>query len=884
MSKLSPRIIERPPRFAEWLLGHSTITPDQFSILGDYQEEYYEITRILGRRSARSWYWIEMFNSLLPFVIFMIYWRIVMFENYVKITFRKLMRHKLYSTINIVGLAVGIMCCLLILLYVQHELSYDRYHEKADRIYRITASVRFGGTDGDFAVMGSPVAEAFRNDFPEVEEAVRMRNMGSWYIRYGDQTFKEEGVLIADETLFDVFTIPLVLGDPEKVLLDPNTIILSETMADKYFGQEDPLDKTVNLDGRTDCRVTGVFADIPTNSHFHADFFVSWRTFENSVAPIWLSFNYWTYLVLKEGTDPGALEAKFPEMVKKYCGPEFQQFVGVSYEQVISVGNYIRLKLQPMTRIHLHSNLDAEIEPVGDINYVYIFSAIAFFILVIACVNFMNLSTARSANRALEVGIRKVVGSPRRILIQQFLSESLLLGGVALLFAIGMTLLILPFFNNLAAKALMIKDLLNVTMVTSLLVIVLLVGLGAGSYPAFYLSSFQPVQVIRKKLGVGSKSKGIRSGLVVFQFVTSVILIFGTLVIVKQLGYIQNKKLGFEKEQVLLIQDAFILRDQLQTFKQETQNHPDVISATVSSFLPVLPSSRNQNAVFPEGKATEETTPIQTWQVDFDYVRTFGMEIIRGRDFSREFATDSSACIINEATARHFGWEDPLGKQLGTFTSIDPPTISQYTVIGVVKDFHYLSLRNEIAPLALFIDRSTSYVAMRLNTKDLSVLIDFIRGKWETFAPGQPFDYSFVDDRFDEMYRTEQRIGKIFGVFAGLAVFIGCLGLFGLAAFTAEQRTKEIGVRKVLGASVPGIVYLLSKEFGKFVFFAFLIAAPISHLIMSRWLEDFAYRIHIGIWPYILSGLLALAIALIVVCYQAIRAALADPVKTLRYE
>ena len=605
-----------------------------------------------------------------------------MIQNYLKVAIRNLLRHKFYSMINITGLAVGITCCLLILLYIRHELSYDRYHEKANRIYRLTMSFSFGGTVGDIATVGAPVAAALVNDYPEVVDAMRFQQIDSWYIRYGETIFKEKKLVHADANVFDVFSIPLIHGDPKTALAEPNSIVMSEKMAAKYFGTDDPMGKTLTLNETTDYKVTGVFREIPSNTHFHYDFFTSLVTLENELPPIWLSMNWNTYLVLSEGADPKALEAKFPEMAKKYCDNEFRQFFNASMEDVQKSGGYMDFKLQPLTKIHLHSDLLGELEPNSDIKYVYIFSLIAFFILVIACINFMNLSTARSAHRAREVGIRKVVGSLRSQLVLQFLAESVVLSIIALVIALVLVGLVLPQFNNLAGTKLSMNDLLNSIILFSFLAIIIFVGVIAGSYPAFFLSSFKPVSVLKQQSGGGKKGGWMRRALVVFQFAMTIILIIGTAVVFKQLRYVQNRKLGFEKEQIFVLHDAFILRAQVESFKNEVLQNPEIISATVSSYLPVT-SDRSLNAVIPEGRQ-EATTPIQTWQVDYDYIKTLGMEIIKGRNFSRDLITDSSVIIINEAAAKHFNWEEPLGKKITVPVAVDPPTFADFSVVGVV--------------------------------------------------------------------------------------------------------------------------------------------------------------------------------------------------------
>jgi len=814
-----------------------------------------------------------------------------MFKNYLKIAARNLLKHKAYSLINVLGLAIGMACCILILLYVQHELSYDRHHRNAERIYRVAADIKFGGNHFQLAVAPAPLAEALVRDFPEVVNAARFRDYGSSLVKkQGEQNFKEERVIFADNAILDIFTLPLLSGDSRTALTAPNTVIINQTTAKKYFSDTNPVGQTLIFDNNDIYKVTGVFDDMPDNSHFHFDFISALAGSEESKNTLWVSNNFSTYLLLKEGADAAALEKKFPAMIEKYMGPTVQQILGVSLKEFREQGNYANYYLQPLRDIHLHSDLGVEFEPNGSIKYVYIFSAIAFFILLIACINFMNLSTARSANRAKEVGIRKVVGSYRRQLIGQFLAESIFLSVIALLVAVVFVELILPTFNNLAEKNLQTFYLGNWPLLATLFGITLFVGVIAGSYPAFILSGFKPVSVLKGKVATGVKSSRFRSVLVVFQFAASVILIVGTLIIKNQLHYIQNKNLGFNKEQVIVLHDAYALGENLRAFKTEALRHPSLLSGTVSGFLPV-PSNRSDTGFWPEGQtsSSDNAVSMQIWSIDYDYLKTLGMEITAGRDFSEAFGADSSAVILNESAAKNFGFNNPIGKRIYRFgftpdQSVDPNNLETFTVVGVVKDFHYASLRQNIGALGFLLRRSRSFISFRFKAEEVSSVIAFLKSKWQEFGPDQPFAYSFLDERFNDMYRTETRIGEVFSIFAGLAIFTACLGLFGLASFTAEQRTKEIGIRKVLGATVSNVTLLLSKDFVRLVLIANLLAWPVAYFAMNKWLQDFAYRINLSWWMFALAGGLALLIALLTVSFQAIKAALANPVEALRYE
>ncbi len=766
-----------------------------------------------------------------------------MFKNYLKIAFRNLLKHKGYTFINIAGLAIGMACCILILLYVQNELSYDHHHEQGDRIYRVAADLKFGGYHHRLAVAPAPLAEALVRDYPEVAAAARFREQGSSLVKKeGGQNFKEERIIFADNAIFGIFTLPFLAGNPQAALAEPNTVVINQTTAKKYFGGNSALGQALIFDNQAAYKITGVIGDMPENSHFHFDLIAALSTLEESRNKEWGSNNFATYILLKEGADAASLQTKFPEMIKKYLGPQVEKMLGVSFDELIKQGNQALYYLQPLRDIHLHSDLAVEFEPNGNIRYVYIFSALAFFILLIACINFMNLATARAANRAKEVGIRKVVGSDRRQLISQFLSESFFMSLLALILALGLVELLLPQFNRLAEKHLQTFYFGNLQMLAALLGFALLVGALAGSYPAFLLSAFKPVSVLKGKWQAGAKARGLRNVLVVFQFAASVILIVGTIIVKNQLQYIQTKNLGFNKEQVIVLHDAYALDEKLQAFKNEVLRHPGVASGTVSGYLPVS-SNRSDTGFWPEGKRSgEEAVSMQIWNVDYDYVRTMGMEIVAGRDFSEAFGADSTAIILNEKAAKNFGFDDPLGKRIYTFEytpgkGVDPNLSDTYTIAGVIKDFHFSSLKQNISALGLRLGRSRSLLSFRFKTEDTAALIADLENKWKEFAPDQPFAYSFLDQRFSTMYQAERRVGDIFSVFAGLAIFTACLGLFGLASFTAEQRTKEIGIRKVLGATVGSVTALLSKDFVKLVIIANVIAWPLAYFAMQRWLE-----------------------------------------------
>ncbi|MBA4140309.1 MAG: ABC transporter permease [Segetibacter sp.] len=807
-----------------------------------------------------------------------------MYKNYLKVALRNLWKNKTFSAINIMGLAIGIGTCLLISLYVFDELSFDKFNEKHDRIYRVNVDLKFGGAEQKFAVNCAPLAFSMVREYPQIENAVRFRNYGPSVVKKGNQNIKENNIIFTDSTLFDVFTLPLLAGNPKEALTAPNSIVITESIAKKYFGKTDVVGQQLLFDNKNLYAVTGIMKDMPTNSHFHYDFFISLASDPRSREDNWLSFNFNTYLLLKAGTDPKVIQAKLDEVIKKYMWPQAQSAMHITPEEFKQSGNYLNLNLTPLTDIHLKSDRIAELSANNSIQTVYIFSAIAIFILLIACVNFMNLSTARSANRAKEVGVRKVLGTQRSNLIKQFLTESVLMSLIAFVIALVFSLLLLPYFNQLASKQFTLSPAQHPLLLPLLFAFAIIVGLLAGSYPAFYLSAFQPIEVLKGKLSAGFKSSFFRSSLVVFQFFISIFLIIGTIVIYRQLNYIQNKKLGFNKEQVLIIKDTYVLDKQVEAFKDEALKQPGVVSASVSGYLPV-PSSRNDNPFFPEGEIdNNKAVSMQNWSVDHNYINTLGMQIAQGRNFSKDFATDSNAIMLNESAARLFGYQNPIGKKIFKLLDVNSTAVKNYTIVGVVKNFHFASLRENIGALCMVLDRSTEAVSFRLQSNNITSTVKNIEALWKKMAPGEAFTYSFLDEDFNTMYESEQRIGKIFVAFALLALLIACLGLLGLATYAAEQRTKEIGIRKVLGASVSNIAAMLSKDFLKLVIIAACITSPVAWWAMHKWLQDFAYRINISWWIFLLAGVIAVVIALITVCFQAIKAAVANPVKNLRTE
>ena len=809
-----------------------------------------------------------------------------MIKNYLKIAWRNIRKNKTFSIINIAGLAIGLACFILIAMFVMDEISYDRYNEKADRIYRVNSDIRFGGTEMKLAVCSDPMGATLKKDYPQVEQFARIyASRGSKLIKKGDQYINEDRVAHADSTLFDVFTLPAITGDTKKALNEPNTVVITESAAKKYFSTTDAVGKTLetNDNNSTLYKVTAVIRDVPANSHFHFEFLFSMDNVDYGFGNF-LSHNFQTYIVLKPGTDFKAFEKNFIQVIDKYILPQAKQFMQInSMEEFAKSGNKLEYSLMPVTDIHLRSDRFPELSANGNIQYVYIFSAVAIFILLIACVNFMNLSTARSANRAKEVGIRKVLGTEKKSLVGQFLTESTVMVFLGLLLAIALVWGFLGYFNEMSGKSLNISTLFQPGYLVFLLALPLVVGAMAGVYPAFFLSSFQPITVLKGKINQGFRRDYFRSTLVVFQFFTSIVLIIGTIVVFRQLNFIQNRKIGFNKDQVLIIGGTGALGNNVDAFRNEVGKMSGVKSSSFAGYLPVSNSSRNDNTFSTEAVMTEKNGfNMQVWNIDYNYIPTLGMEMLRGRNFSPDFGSDSSGIIINEATAKVIGFDDPVGKKL--YSSEGSGNNIPFTIIGVVKNFNYESLRQNIGPLCFRLGFNKWATAFKIGAADVKGLIGNIESEWKTMAPGMPFSYHFLDEAFENMYREEQKIGKIGLSFAVLAIFIACLGLFGLATYMAEQRTKEIGVRKVLGASVSNIVSMLSKDFAKLVLIAAVVAFPIAWFAMNWWLQDFAYRINIGWWIFIAAAVITLLIALCTVIFQAVKAAVANPVQSLRTE
>ena len=795
-----------------------------------------------------------------------------MFRNYVKVAIRNLQRHKGFTAINIMGLSIGLATCLLIAFYVTDELGYDKYNTKANNIYRADMEVKFGSNANSYAAVQSGFADEAKKDFATIEQVVRLRpayeQPAGFHVKKGNTVLQETSVIYADATLFKVFTLPMITGNPATALAEPNTVVLTESTAKKYFDAVNVAGQTLVLNDTLNFKVTGIIKDLPEQSHFNYHMFLSMETLPDNRNPNWGGGGYNTYLLLKPGANATAISKKLSSVAMEFIAPW------------LGKNDYLKYTLTPLTSIHLHSNLQQELGHNGSIQYVYIFSAIGLFILLIACVNFMNLSTARSSNRAKEVGVRKVLGSPRKYLIAQFLTESVLVTFASTVMAIVMAWLFMPLFNQVSGKQLAFTWQTFAWLVPCSLVLVVIIGFIAGSYPAFFLSRFQPVNVLKGRFSAGFKGGSLRSFLLVFQFGISIFLIIGTMVIYNQLHYIQTTNLGYNRNQVLIIKNTERLNNQAQIFKQQIKQLPEVEDASLSGFVPTGVASKI-TALFPDATLTSHTSMLtEFWPVDEDYIKTMGMQLQSGRNFLPGMKTDSSSVIINEAAAKFFGFKDPLNKTIYRNTA----GVQQFKIIGVIKDFHFKSLRENITPVVLYLAGDKGALNVKLSTANITSLMGKIKDKWKAVAPDQQFTYSFMDAEFDAAYRAENRIGVIFVAFTFLAIVIACLGLFGLAAYAAEQRTKEIGIRKVMGADVPGLVGLLSKDFIKLVLIAIIIASPIAWYAMQQWLHDFAYRATMHWWLIAIAGMAAIIIAFATVSFQAIKAALANPVRSLRAE
>lgn len=805
-----------------------------------------------------------------------------MYKNYIRIAWRNMSAQKMYTSIKIGGFALGLATCLVIALFIRHELSYDRHYKNVNSIYRIY-NYMDNSDGGGWTAFPAPFSAILKSDFPEIELTARLipynwYNAGNNLMRKDDELENtyEEGFAYADPELLEILEIPMVYGSRSKALSQPNTIVLSREKAEKYFPGEDPTGKIIvlNDDKNQHFTVGGVMEDFPPTSHLAYDFFITLteKEFWPGEQTEWCCWNYNPYIKVREGTNPAELERKLLSIKKVYV----DYLVKEKNQSVDDVQKHHTFRLQPISNIHLYSEGIHDIIPHGDIRYIWMFGGIAVFILALACINFVNLSTAKSANRAKEVGLRKVVGSHRSALIQQFLSESVLYSVVSFLLALTILRLGLPFFNQLAGKTILIPW-TEWWFFPIIIISALLIGFIAGLYPSFYLSAFKPIDVLKGSVARGMKNSTLRSAMVVFQFTTSIVLIIGTSVIYKQMNFILTTKVGYDKEQVVMVQGVNTLGDQQQTFKDELLRQAAVQNVTITQYLPVDGTTRDQNQFWRDGKKQEEKSiGAQRWYVDDDYISTMGMRLVEGRNFNKDLASDSSAVIINQSMAKAFGFKNPVGERIMNWRT--------WNVIGVVEDFHFENMKGEISPLCLVRGGWGNIASVKVKTDRMEDALQSITMVWKKFMPHQAIRYTFLDESYARMYDDVRRMGNIFAGFAILAIIVACLGLFALSAFMVEQRNKEVSIRLVLGASLQNIFRLLTDQFIKLVLISFLLAIPISLYIMQKWLEDYKYKVDIGWKVFAISGLLSLVIALLTVSYQSIRAALANPATNLRSE
>ena len=873
----------RPPALSSWLLHRLWLYEEKHSVCGDFEETFSRMVSQRGSFRAGWWYRFQVIKSLKSYLQLTFYMAVVMFKNYLLISLRNIKKSKVYTLINLAGFAVGIASCFIILTHIRYELSFDRFHENAGRIYRVALERTRPDRTRYWGWNTPRVSEAMMSDYPEVVKRVRiLTETGPTQLKHDGFGMLERKVLYTDPEFFEMFSIPVIKGDQLTYFQEPNSIVLTQEAARKYFGSEDPIGKVLTVSNWWEENkphvVTGILDNLPANSHFHYNFLIPLAATE-VIEHDWGAWYCFNYVMLSEGADWKALEAKLPGMVDRYY-PTLFEGGEEEYRDFLSKGHSYRYFLQPLTDIHLMSRIEHELEPVGNITYVYLFAVIAGFILILACVNFINLSTARSVTRAREVGVRKVLGSFRRQLIGQFLFESILLTFLAMVLGIGLTAILLPAFCNLTGADLNLVSFPYPLVVPSLLAFAVLIGIFSGGYPAFFLSSFQPVSVLKSSARTKVSKVFLRNFLVVFQFTVSIALIIGTLLVKKQVDFMLSKDLGYDKANLLVIENTRALGKSVEAFKTTLKNDPDVLATGGGSYPGMASHTISTRA---RGVPSAPSVSIYNIGGDYEYLDTLGIPVVAGRKYGKDdkMDRDHRTIMLNESAAKALGLDDPVGKELEWGDRGIP-------IQGIIKDFHFRSLHNDIAPFAfLHIDNDQAIapcVTVRISPGSMTSVRPRVEEVWKRFSGGLVFQYSILDERLADWYVSESRAGIISGIFSTLAVFIGCLGLFGLAAFTTEQRTREVGIRKVLGASTPNIIFFFIKDFLKLVGIAFFLAVPVSYVVISRWLQNYAYSINPGALPFVLAGAITMAIALLTVGFQVVRAALADPVKSLRYE
>ncbi len=856
-------------RFAWWILKKLSVYSNRYLIKEDLEEEYLNLCQTQGKRRARRWLRRQTLLAVGFYVKYLFSWRNLMLKNYIKVAFRNLKRNKGYSAINITGLAVGIACFILMFLYVRFELSFDNFHKNGDQIYRFYKKRQVQGTfylgNPYFTTTPAPLAPTLKEEYPEVVNGTRISSLKNVLLIRQEKKFYERGFW-ADNQFLKIFSFTLRQGNLEKALAEPDSMVVTQRLAEKFFGSEDPMGEIFTF-RNTDFRVTGILENIPAHSHLCFDFLVSFinlKDLRRQGLEDWYSNSDTTYIQLQQGYDYRELENKLPVFLDKYAPKRYANYAGF---------------LQPLKKIHLHSYFNFDIAVTNDINNIYLFTAIALIILIIACINYMNLATARSFQRAKEVGMRKVVGAARQQIIRQFLGEAVFLAGLALLGALALVKFILPLFNSFTQQDLQLNILTDPGIILVLFAIMILVGHISGSYPAVFLSAVNPIKVLKKEAFGPRKGTFMRNVLVTFQFSASIILIVCTIVVYSQLTFIKSKDVGFSREHVVTVRIRDnVINKNIESIKNTLAQHPNVKNISTSDSLPIDIANRSDFTAINEAKQ-EVKVSVYHASIDFNYLDTFDIKLLLGRNFAPKFSMDKEqSLILNETAVRHLGWENPIGKRMQSGGK-------DFVVIGVVKDFHYQPLHLPIEPMALRMKEDWhSQLAVRIKPENVPQTIAFLKKTYEQYNPRHPFDFTFLGDSFNRIYQEEQKFGSLFRIFSFLAIFIACLGLYGLASFTAERRTKEIGIRKVLGASISGIFMFLSRGLSKWVLLANIIAWPVAYYFMDRWLQNFAYRIGLSVWIFILSGLAAFCIALFTVSYQSIKAATANPVDSLRYE
>jgi putative ABC transport system permease protein len=808
-----------------------------------------------------------------------------MFKNLLKYSLRALGRHKAHVVINIIGLSLGMVCSMIIALFIIHELSYDQFNEKKDRIYRVILNGKLGGQEVKVTYTASPIGPTMKNEFPEVEDFLRMNNWDETIIRYGERSFTEKHFIEADSSFFHFFSVPIIRGNINDVLDEPHTLVMTQSAAVRIFGEEDPIDKMLRVDTDTVLyRVTGIMGEIPETAHFEANVISSFMTNPRANDDQWLSNSFSTYILLHPGASPQSAEARMPDMIVKYVGPILQSFLGVTVEEFFSQGNKYNMFLQRLEDVHLDPSIEQAFKPANDPKYLLIFGSIGVLIIIIAAFNFMNLATAQAARRAKEVGIKKVCGSTRDQLIGQFLTESMVLSFVSLLLAVVITVLILPYFNSLLEIKMKADLFGNWYIIPLLLAGALFIGTMAGGYPAFYLSSFNPYMVLKGSTVRGHNSGRLRNLLVVLQFAISIILIVGTLIMFRQLQFMQNKELGFNKENVMVLTRADAIGSHVKSFKDDLLKIPGVMYVSASTAVPG--HSNNNNGYRVQGRP-EESFLLQTNWVDYDYLETYGIKLASGRFFDESFATDKNASVINDCAVNHYQFTDPFEIKFVVPVGDGPEDLETRPVIGVVNDFHFESLRTRIGPYIMhFKDERNNwgYVSIRLSPEAGQSTLADIEKVWASYTSHDPIQYFFMDKDLERLYKEERQNSKLAVMFTILGILVASLGLFGLTSFTVQQRTKEIGVRKTFGASVYNIWYLIAREILVLITVSAVIAIPFAYWIADNWLQNYEYRIHLQPLDFLAGFLIAIVIAIMTISYRAIRTAQMNPVVSLRYE